>query len=323
MTKISDGGGGSYVLWDNGSGTAALWRVAASGEITKQTFGPFIGWRARAVATGPAGRLSLLWTGRDQAAFLWSLSADGETHRTPLGPYAGWQARALAVGPDGAARVLWTAADGTAAVWQVPPEEAPTVWTLGPFDGWTATALAVGADNWARLLWNRKDGEACVWLLDESGEALRTGCGSQPGWNAVAVAAAAAAGESHMLWQGTGGRAAVAALGPDETIVIGGPDPGQALPRDPGLTVHGPFAGWAACAVAVPPAGGVQVLWAETASGNASLWRIAPTDGAVTRTALGPCTGWQAVGLAAEQEPAFPNPTPPELGAGGAILPTH
>ena len=120
---------------------------------------------------------------------------------------------------------------------------------------------------------------------------------SPPGWRAVAVAAGADE-ESRVLWQGTGGRAAVSTLSPADAVpTVAGVGSTPLLP-EPGLTAHGPFDGWEARAVAAGPEGETQVLWADDAQGKASLWRIAAT-GAVTRTTLGPYVGWRAVALAA------------------------
>lgn len=293
----------THVLWDNGLGTAALWRIGPSGETTKRQFGPFPGWAARALDVGMDGAAQVLWAGRDGAASLWSIAEDGESRHVEFGPYAGWEARAVAAGPDGTHHVLWRGADGAAIVWSLRPGQSPGSRSFGPYAGWGASSLSVGMDNRVHLLWHGRDGQAGVWRWSEGsgrdGEAeiesqieSQISYGPHDGWSAVAVAEGEA-GRSRLLWQGEGGQASLWPI--EEAGETGeGETGGEERPQ----TVYGPFAGWTVIGAACGPGDGARLLWKYDLGGMASLWRLA-ADGGFTHEEYGPYSGWVPVALAA------------------------
>lgn len=295
----------THLLWDNGQGTAAVWRISPAGETTKRQFGPFDGWAARALAVGPEGTVHLLWTGRDGIASVWSVPEDGPPRQTKYGPFAGWEARALAVGADNTQHLLWNRADGTAIVWSIRPEQMPEALHFGPYDGWSATGLAVGPDNQIHLLWNCRDGQAGVWRWasgsgtesEREGESeaevemeSQIAFGPFDGWRAAAVAGGCA-GVSRLLWQGENGRASLWTVSGAEP---GEPDGGEEQPQP----VYGPFEGWTATGAACGPDDSAHILWRYQKGGMASVWRI-EADGEFTHEEHGPYTGWAPVALAA------------------------
>ena len=309
--------GRTHLLWDNGSGTAAVWRLGewhpgASGPedgeaADRQQFGPFTGWAARGLAVGPGGRVYLLWAGPGRAASVWSVDMEaGAARHVEYGPYDVWEARALAVGPDGVLRVLWVGAGGSAALWSLPEQNfaeggVHDSLDCGPFAGWTAQALAVGPDNRAHLLWTRGDGAASVWLVGADGRTQPSEYGPYDGWSAVGVAAGRDGG-SCLLWRGAGGYASlwdVRAPGVGEAPGVGQTQEGEdaRAPDERPQAVHGPFAGWTPAAVARGGDGAAHLLWRRDGGGLASVWRLDATGGGSHRE-CGPFAGWMPVALA-------------------------
>lgn len=300
------GRGRAHLLWDNGNGTAAVWRLGpggaeAPGASDRRQFGPFAGWAARALAVGADGRAYLLWAGRDRTASVWSVDmAGGEDRHREFGPFPGWEARTLAVGPDGVLRVLWAGADGAAALWSLREEglregAAPESLVCGPYAGWAAVSLAVGPDGQALLLWTRADGAASVWRVGADGLAQQTEHGPYEGWSAVAVAAGQD-GAIRLLWKSAGGYASLRDF-PGGGEASGGAGPDNHGQGDHGQTVHGPFEGWTPAAVAQGADGQPHLLWRYNGGGLASVWRLAGADG-VGHREYGPYAGWTPVALA-------------------------
>ncbi len=295
------GAGRMHLLWDNGNGTAAVWRLGPSGAETggavRRQFGPFAGWAARALAVGPDRLAHVLWAGPGRAASVWSVDMEGgEVGHWEFGPFDGWEARARAVGPDNVLRVLWAGADGRAALWSLREGEAPEALDCGPFEGWAAVSLAVGSDDRAHVLWTRDDGAASVWQVGADGVAQPSEYGPYPGWSAVA-AAAGPGGISRLLWKSAGGWASL------WDIPAGGETPDQDAgdPVGHAQAVHGPFEGWTPAAVAPGADGEAHVLWRRDGGGLASVWRIdagEDGEGGVEHTEYGPYAGWSAVALA-------------------------
>ena len=295
--------GRAHLLWDNGNGTAAVWRLGVpgfEGEADRRQFGPYAGWAVRALAVGPDGRVFLLWAGPDRAASVWSVDMEeGAARHREFGPYAGWAARALAVGPDGVLRVLWAGAGGAAALWSVPEESfregtAPGALDCGPFAAWTARALAVGQDDLAHLLWTRGDGAASVWRIGADGRAESSEYGPYGGWGAVGVAPGPG-GVSRLLWRGAGGAASLWDMGV-RGVGDGGEEDALAPDERPQV-VHGPFKGWTPEAVARGPDDAAHLLWRHTGGGLASVWRLGGAGGG-SHAEHGPYVGWTPVALA-------------------------
>lgn len=128
------------------SGKIALWDVGAAGGFSYSLYGPFAGWSAGGLATGPDGSSHIAWTRADGAFSLWGVAPDGTYTYRNYGPYGGWTETALAVGHDNIPRVLWNNASGQISLWSVNannPFSSFSYVNYGPFSGWTATALSV------------------------------------------------------------------------------------------------------------------------------------------------------------------------------------
>ena len=295
--------GRRHLLWDNGNGTAAVWRVEPAagpgpGEVRRHQFGPFAGWAARALAVGPDGRVYLLWAGRDGGASLWSVDMeDGGRRHWEFGACAGWAARTLAVGPDDVVRVLWTGPGGRAALWSLREGKSPESLDCGPFAGWAAVSLSVGADNWAQMLWTGPGGAASVWRVGADGQAEQAKYGPFAGWRAVAVASAGRGGAGRLLWQGAGGLASLwdmpGGQGPGGDTTGGEVSPPDRQPQ----AVHGPFEGWTPASVALGADEAAHVLWRFDGGGLASVWRMMGSE-EVMHAEYGPFAGWVPVALA-------------------------
>ncbi len=178
------------ILWANTDGRMSLWNVAADNSFTQNTYGPYAGWSAQAVADGPDGRQRVLWDNSDGRMSLWSLdNAAAAFTQNTYGPYAGWTVTGLAVGPDNATRVLWDNGDGRMSLWNYSTATGQfTQNTYGPYAGWTAAALGVGGDNAPRVLWDAADGTLSLWRVDAGNGFTFTNYGPYSGWTAVSIA---------------------------------------------------------------------------------------------------------------------------------------
>ena len=125
------------------SGKAALWNVSETGSFSYQLYGPYSGWNAETLATGPDGSSHIAWTRIDDSLSLWLVAPDGTYTFQNYGPYGGWTEAALAVGHDNIPRLLWNhTSDSIASVWSVNPGGSFGYINYGPFSGWTAIALS-------------------------------------------------------------------------------------------------------------------------------------------------------------------------------------
>lgn len=193
---------------------------------------------------GRAGRRPTGAVGRRGRAALWSLRGGEAPEALDCGPYAGWTAVSLAVGPDNRAHLLWTRDDGAASVWRIGADGLAHPAERGPYEGWSAVAAAAGREGASRLLWRSAGGLASLWDIPAGGDAPvpdrrpQTVQGPFEGWTPAAVAPGADGG-AHVLWRHDGGgRASVWRL--DEKGGVG-------------HTEYGPYAGWAAVALALGP----------------------------------------------------------------------
>ena len=281
----------THLLWTNSNGAAAIWTVGASGPPAANTYGPFPGWTAKAIADGGGadGKTRVLWANTDGAISLWSLdnSTRAYTH-AEFGPYAGWSAAALSVTPGGTTHVLWTHTSGAISVWNI------TGGTFahheyGPFAGWTVKAIADGGggtDGKTQLVWMHTSGLASLWSLSPGdGTFTHAEFGPFAGWTAEALSVAPD-GTTHILWNSAGGAASVWNYSAQSKT----------------FTHHeyGPFAGYTAKSVAdgAADASKTRVLWGKT-YGTASLWNLDNTTGSFIHAEFGPFADWTALGTAA------------------------
>ena len=142
--------GATHILWDNTSGTTAIWSYnPANGTFTQNDYGPYPGWTAKTVADGPDGLTRVLWDKTDGTASIWSLNNQtGQFTDYNFGPYPGWTAAALSVGTDNTTHVLWNNTNGTTAVWNYSTATGTfTQSQYGPYPGWTAKTVADGLDG--------------------------------------------------------------------------------------------------------------------------------------------------------------------------------
>jgi uncharacterized repeat protein (TIGR03803 family) len=182
-----------HLLWDNANGAASLWNYSPNGGLFAQnTYGPYTGWTAKAVADGPDGDTRVLWTNTDGRLSVWSLdNMTGSFTQNTFGPYPGWIATAVSAGPDNTAHILWNNTDGTASVWNYSTESGTfTEHHYGPYAGWTAKTIADGPDGLSRVLWKNTSAQFSLWNLDDgTGLFTHFEYGAYPGWTAVSLSA--------------------------------------------------------------------------------------------------------------------------------------
>jgi len=276
----------THVLWNNAGGAASLWNYdPMAGTFSQNTYGPFPGWAAKAIADGPDGKTRVLWDNADGAASLWSLdNVSGLYAHHEFGPYAGWAATKVSVGADNATHLLWTDADGRASLWNADAAGGTfTQTTYGPYPGWSAKTIADGPDGKTRLLWTTAAGQMSLWSLDNAaGLYARHEFGPYPGWAATGVSVGAG-DPAHVLWTNADGRLSLWDYDAAGTFT---------------QTTYGPFAGWSAKALADGPDGRTRVLWGS-ADGAVSLWSLDDVSGLYAHHEFGPYPGWSAVALSA------------------------
>ena len=280
----------THLLWTNPDGAAAVWTVSASGSPTTNTYGPFAGWTAKAIADGGGtnGKTRVLWSNTDGMVSLWSLdnSTAAYTH-AEFGPYAGWTATLLSVSLSGVTHILWTHTSGVVSVWNL-AATGMTHHEYGPYPGWAVKAIADGGtDGKTRLLWTQANGLASLWSLSSlDGVFTHAEFGPFNGWTAAAVSVAPSS-TTHVLWNNTNGAASIWNYSTGNASFT--------------HREYGPFAGYTAKTIADGDSSAdakTQVLWGK-ADGTQSLWSLDNTAGMLTHTEFGPFGNWMALGAAA------------------------
>ncbi len=85
LSVAVDGGGSTHLLWDHPStSTIMLWTVSPNyttsllaGLTSYNSYTDPVGFRAKALACGPDGKMRLLWTKLDGTVQVWVIAADG------------------------------------------------------------------------------------------------------------------------------------------------------------------------------------------------------------------------------------------------------
>ncbi|MGO8671028.1 MAG: protease pro-enzyme activation domain-containing protein [Capsulimonadaceae bacterium] len=283
----SPGSGSTHVLWTNAGGTLSLWSYSTtSGAYTQNSYGPFGGWTAKAIADGPDGMTRVLWVSTSGAAAIWSVNdATGSYTQNAFGPYKGWSATGLTVGADNTTHVLWTNGAGTASIWNYNTGTGSyNQNTYGPFTTWNANAVADGTDGQTRVLWSNTAGNVSVWSLNNTtGAFTQNAYGPFGGWSATALSVDANS-TTHLLWVSTSGNASLWNLNNSSGAYT--------------QNSYGPYASWTPISLADQSDGTTVVLWDNT-GGAASIWDVNTSTGAFTQNAYGPATGWTASAVSA------------------------
>ncbi len=276
-----------HILWDNAN-TASIWNYSpTAGTYTQNSYGPYAGWSAKAIADGATDGLTrVLWDNTNGAASIWSLNnTTGVFSQFSFGPSPGWTAKAFSVGPDNITHVLWANANGTASFYNYSTTGAFTQHTFGPYAGWAAVSIADGTDGKLRVLWDKTDGMASIWSLDNTaGTFTQHTFGPFAGYIAKSVSVGAD-GTTHVLWNNisTG----------QSSIWNYSTASGTYTYQN-----YGPFGGYRAAAITDGVDGRMGVIW-NTAGGPTSLWSLDNSTGTYTYHNFGPYTGWAAAAISA------------------------
>ena len=181
------------LLWNNPNSTISLWTIAADGSVaTQNSYGPYPGWSATALSTGPDNFARVLCTHpSDGLMSLWRVNpSSAALASTSYGPYPGWNTHCLTVGGDNAPRLLWNhPADGVASLWKIAADGTFTAPTYGPYAGYTASLVAAGPNSIPRTLWNKSDGSISLWYSTaDAANYAHTEYGPFAGYAPVALA---------------------------------------------------------------------------------------------------------------------------------------
>ena len=276
----------THVLWDNGN-TASIWNYnPADGTFTQNTYGPYAGWSAKAIADGGTdGKTRVLWDKTDNTASIWSLdNTTAAFSQFSFGPYTGWNAKALSVGTDNTTHVLWDNAN-TASIWNYNTTGGTfSQNTFGPYAGWVAVSVADGTDGKMRVLWDKTDGTMSLWSLDNTaGTFTQHTFGPFSGWTANSVSVGAD-GTTHVLWNNASGQSSIWNYSPASGAYT--------------YQNYGPFGGYRAAGITDGSDGKLGVLW-NTAGGPTSLWSLNNTTGSYSYHNFGPYSGWSTVAISA------------------------
>lgn len=273
----------THILWTKTDGTASVWNVSRSFEFTTANYGPYLGWTAKAIATGPDNVTYLLWTKTDGTASLWNIAQDGSFTSVNYGPYPNWMAVGVASGTSGKSRLLWShRPDGEAALWSVNSSLFGSFsdQEYGAPSGLMPQAVASGPTA-TNLLWTGTNGQISGWKVASNGTFQNHEFGPYSGWTASALAIGPD-NITHLLWNNTSGQIAVWA---------GDFGTGQFS-----YSYYGPYSGWSARAVATGPDNATHLLWNHAPDLQTSLWNVSPA-GDYTHAEYGPYSGWTAIGL--------------------------
>ncbi len=284
-TPIAPASGATHILWSNTSGTLSLWAYnPATGTFTQNSYGPYTGWTAKAIADGPDGMTRVLWVNTSGTASIWSVNnVTGTFTQTTFGPYAGWTANALSVGADNTTRILWTSTTGAASIWNYTGTATITQVGYGPYSGWSAKSIADGPDGLTQALWVTTAGTASIWSLNAAtGAFTQTSFGPYTGWSATALSVGST-NITHVLWTNASGAASLWNYTGTTSITQNG---------------FGPYTGWTPKSVADASDGLTRLLWGNTA-GAASIWDVNSSTGTFNENTFGPFNGWVALAVSA------------------------
>ena len=280
----------THVLWDNTNGQMSLWNYSTSaGTYTQNTYGPYAGWTATALADGGTDGLTrVLWDNANGTASIWSLNnSTGSYTQYSFGPFSGWTAKTLSVATNNVTHVLWDNTNGQMSLWNYSTSAGTyTQNTYGPYAGWTATALADGGtDGLTRVLWDNANGTASIWSLNNStGSYTQYPFGPYSGWTAAALSVGPD-NTTHVLWGSSNGQASVWNYSTANGTFT--------------QNTYGPYAGWTAVGIADGSDGKLRVLWDNT-SGAASVWSLNNVTGVYGQFSFGPYAGWTAEALSSQ-----------------------
>jgi probable HAF family extracellular repeat protein len=285
-TAVAAGPDGyTRIVWDRADGTASVWKVNSSGQLTtQQQYGPYQGWTARAVATGNlfgAGSLvtEVAWGGTTGGG-LQILGPDNVVLDPPVaipGLTGLNGAVTQGVAANGSANPHSFAAnsDGSANVWTVQtslPGFANNQ-SYGPYVGWTARSIAVNPDGTVRLLWTNTNGTATFWHLSATNQMIdQHQYGPYSGYTATAIAAAPD-GTGRVVWTATDGHIALWTLDANNIYT--------------GQSQYGPYSGWSFQSIAMGSDGNARLLW-NNVSGQAALWSLTPGGAFASEYLYGP-----------------------------------
>ena len=270
------------VLWTTAAGAASLWTVEDDGTFAHSEYGPFPGWTAAGMATGPDGATHLLWRSTNGMLSLWNVDAQGGYTYQNYGPYAGWSPRMISADADGGQWVVWTHTSGQVSVWRLDAGGVRQgLAQYGPFPGWSVTGLASGPKGSVRLTWTHApDGQMSLWELNpDTFRFTNTEFGPFGGWSAGALAIDADGG-SRAVWTQASGQISLWTLF------------GQTYTH----AEYGPFNGWRVQGEAAGNNSPLRLLWTRLADGLVSLWSV-DDQGQYTYRNYGPYSGWSAVSI--------------------------
>lgn len=309
----------SNLLWVNADGRANLWTIdtvqeSATGNNPRFTsshdFGPYPGWQATGLTTGPDGADRVLWTHSDGMIALWYIDTQAFTTGTPdkqkvYGPYPNWAATSITVGSDGTEHILWDytaplppSSTGPISLWSISQTSSTFSYQdYGPFDTWTAVSLSSSL-NTTHLLWHTPAGAASLWTIDPLGNIVLTptfgpfkGATGKNTWIPIQVAAGLG-GERELLWvDSSSGAASFWSVDEQGNYTI---FPNPKTPPAYGSVTYGPYSGWSCVSIACGPNGVPRLLWSNPGQGLAAFWSMNP-DGSFTQQVYGPYPGWQCV----------------------------
>ncbi len=257
----------SHILYNLAGGQTSLWDVDTAARFTEHLYGPYAGYRATALATGPDGMTHILWNSVGGVVSLWAVAPNGAFTFQTYGPFTDapqnvWKATALSIGPDNAPHILWNNPDGNVAYWSINPQTGKVTASAYALAGATATALATGGDGISHILWNNVNGTVSLWAVDTAGGVTKMNYGPFPGYKATAISVGTD-GTIHLLWNNVNGTVAFWDIGISGAVTA---------------AAYGPYAnGWAAVACSTGPDNLSHILWGRPDQ-TVSFWDVNSTD---------------------------------------------
>jgi hypothetical protein len=212
--------GKADILWQNDSGTPAVWLMDGTGVLS---MGPALpnpgpGWHANKAADfNGDGKADILWQHDDGRPAIWLMDGVNLLATLPALPNPGpaWHEKAAAdFNNDGKIDILWQNDNGAAAVWLM---DGVNVLSMGPAlpnpgPSWHAVdAGDFSGDNKADILWQNDNGTPAVWLMDGTSVITMGPALTNPGsaWHAKHAIDANGNSFGDILWQNDSGTPAV------------------------------------------------------------------------------------------------------------------
>ena len=244
-----NGDGKPDILWQNTSGQVAIWEMDGTNQIAggSQWVGANPGPDWKTVGTGDFngdGKSDILFQNTNGQVAIWEMDGTnpiaGGSQWVGANPGPDW--KVVGTGDfngDGKSDILFQNTDGQAAIWEMDgtnPIAGGSQWVgANPGPDWKVVGTGdFNGDGKSDILFQNTDGQAAIWEMNGTnpiaGGSQWVGANPGPDWKVVGTGDYNGDGKSDILFQNTGGQAAIWEMDGTNPIAGGsqwvGPNPG-------------------------------------------------------------------------------------------------